>query len=108
MAITTNSTTNTTTPSSTIKAESAAPPTSPPLVLPPWISSPTPPAPTNTNGAQVSGQPKCRDHRANITQRRATHNAVEWMRRETLDERFLMLPSLAALCRPSKAAIVSS
>ncbi|KAJ7703871.1 hypothetical protein B0H14DRAFT_3029163 [Mycena olivaceomarginata] len=48
-------------------------------------------SPTNTNGAQVPGQPKCRAHRANITQRRATHNAVGRMRRETLDERFLIL-----------------
>ncbi|KAJ7673053.1 hypothetical protein DFH06DRAFT_1319267 [Mycena polygramma] len=47
---------------------------------------------------------------ANTAERRAAHNAVERTRRETLNGRFLtlasMLPPLAMLRRPSKAAIV--
>ncbi|KAJ7885464.1 hypothetical protein B0H14DRAFT_3431740 [Mycena olivaceomarginata] len=85
MAITTNSTTNTTTPSSTIKAESAAPPTSPPLVLPPWISSPTSPAPPTRMGAQVPGQPEMP---------RPSRQPLPSLVPRTI----AMLPSLAALC----------
>ncbi|KAH7096341.1 hypothetical protein BKA62DRAFT_512516 [Auriculariales sp. MPI-PUGE-AT-0066] len=50
--------------------------------------------------------------RANTAERRATHNAVERQRRETLNGRFLdlaaLLPNLAAVRRPSKSAIVNS
>jgi len=50
--------------------------------------------------------------RANTAERRATHNAVERQRRETLNGRFLdlagMLPNLQSVRRPSKSAIVNS
>ncbi|THG98278.1 hypothetical protein EW145_g7452 [Phellinidium pouzarii] len=50
--------------------------------------------------------------RANTAERRATHNAVERQRRETLNGRFLdlaaLLPNLATVRRPSKSAIVNS
>lgn len=50
--------------------------------------------------------------RANTAERRATHNAVERQRRETLNGRFLdlagLLPSLSQVRRPSKSAIVNS
>ncbi|KAF7337326.1 BHLH domain-containing protein [Mycena sanguinolenta] len=70
-------------------------------------------APSTTGSAGAPAAPKRRAaRRANTAERRATHNAVERMRRETLNGRFLtlasLLPPLAALRRPSKAAIVSS
>ncbi|KAJ7232319.1 hypothetical protein B0H12DRAFT_192901 [Mycena haematopus] len=71
-------------------------------------------APAAGTGSPTAAQaPKRRAaRRANTAERRATHNAVERMRRETLNGRFLtlagLLPPLAALRRPSKAAIVSS
>jgi hypothetical protein len=50
--------------------------------------------------------------RANTAERRATHNAVERARRETLNSRFLdlaaLLPNLVSVRRPSKSAIVNS
>lgn len=50
--------------------------------------------------------------RANTAERRATHNAVERQRRETLNGRFLdlaaLLPNLVSVRRPSKSAIVNS
>lgn len=50
--------------------------------------------------------------RASTAERRATHNAVERARRETLNGRFLdlagLLPNLSQLRRPSKSAIVNS
>jgi hypothetical protein len=50
--------------------------------------------------------------RANTAERRATHNAVERQRRETLNGRFLdlaaLLPNLSQIRRPSKSAIVNS
>ncbi|GJJ16016.1 hypothetical protein Clacol_010295 [Clathrus columnatus] len=52
------------------------------------------------------------NRRANTAERRATHNAVERQRRETLNSRFLdlaaLLPNLATVRRPSKSAIVNS
>jgi hypothetical protein len=52
------------------------------------------------------------NRRANTAERRATHNAVERQRRETLNGRFLdlaaLLPNLATVRRPSKSAIVNS
>ncbi|KAJ7919566.1 hypothetical protein B0H13DRAFT_241201 [Mycena leptocephala] len=66
----------------------------------------------NANGGQAPAPKRRAARRANTAERRATHNAVERMRRETLNGRFLtlasLLPPLAALRRPSKAAIVSS
>lgn len=52
------------------------------------------------------------NRRANTAERRATHNAVERQRRETLNGRFLdlaaLLPNLTSVRRPSKSAIVNS
>lgn len=65
----------------------------------------------STNGAvtQVKRKPS---RRANTAERRATHNAVERQRRETLNGRFLdlaaLLPNLSQIRRPSKSAIVNS
>ncbi|KAH7909226.1 hypothetical protein BJ138DRAFT_1011291 [Hygrophoropsis aurantiaca] len=58
-------------------------------------------------------QPKRKpSRRANTAERRATHNAVERQRRETLNGRFLdlaaLLPNLSQIRRPSKSAIVNS
>ncbi|KAF7304358.1 BHLH domain-containing protein [Mycena chlorophos] len=56
--------------------------------------------------------PKRPRRRAPTAERRATHNAVERARRETLNGRFLalasMLPPLRVIRRPSKSAIVNS
>ncbi|CAK5283676.1 unnamed protein product [Mycena citricolor] len=64
-----------------------------------------PPAPTTK-------PPPKRNRRATTAERRATHNAVERARRETLNGRFLtlasILPPLASIRRPSKSAIVGS
>ncbi|KAJ6472833.1 hypothetical protein C8R47DRAFT_720157 [Mycena vitilis] len=91
--------TSTTTASAALKPEPASPASSTPA--------------TNTNAStstSTTGQPKRRARRAATAERRATHNAVERMRRESLNGRFLtlasMLPPLATLRRPSKAAIV--
>jgi len=65
----------------------------------------------SVNGAvtQVKRKPS---RRANTAERRATHNAVERQRRETLNGRFLdlaaLLPNLSQIRRPSKSAIVNS
>ncbi|KIK38727.1 hypothetical protein CY34DRAFT_373712 [Suillus luteus UH-Slu-Lm8-n1] len=66
-------------------------------------------APTNGAVTQVKRKPS---RRANTAERRATHNAVERQRRETLNGRFLdlaaLLPNLSQIRRPSKSAIVNS
>ncbi|PFH46451.1 hypothetical protein AMATHDRAFT_82582 [Amanita thiersii Skay4041] len=65
-------------------------------------------AANNANG-QVKRKPS---RRANTAERRATHNAVERQRRETLNGRFLdlaaLLPNLSQIRRPSKSSIVNS
>ncbi|KAJ8093931.1 hypothetical protein PM082_009809 [Marasmius tenuissimus] len=70
--------------------------------------SPTPHTTTNGTGKSL----KKSSRRANTAERRATHNAVERARRETLNGRFLdlakMLPNLSQIRRPSKSAIVNS
>ncbi|KAI6115413.1 hypothetical protein EDD17DRAFT_415186 [Pisolithus thermaeus] len=70
---------------------------------------------TASTGAQPQGTapPKKKpSRRANTAERRATHNAVERARRETLNSRFLdlaaLLPNLTQIRRPSKSAIVNS
>ncbi|KAG8881330.1 hypothetical protein FRB97_009672 [Tulasnella sp. 331] len=64
---------------------------------------------TGSQGGPVRRKPS---RRANTAERRATHNAVERQRRETLNGRFLdlaaLLPNLASVRRPSKSAIVNS
>ncbi|KAH0826865.1 hypothetical protein J3R83DRAFT_4403 [Lanmaoa asiatica] len=68
-----------------------------------------PQSPSNPAAAQVKRKPS---RRANTAERRATHNAVERQRRETLNSRFLdlaaLLPNLSQIRRPSKSAIVNS
>lgn len=67
--------------------------------IPPQLSGPT----------QMKRKPS---RRANTAERRATHNAVERQRRETLNGRFLdlaaLLPNLSQIRRPSKSSIVNS
>lgn len=67
-------------------------------------------SPTATNTAQQIKRKPSR--RANTAERRATHNAVERQRRETLNGRFLdlaaLLPNLSQIRRPSKSSIVNS
>jgi len=59
-----------------------------------------------------SGVKRKPNRRANTAERRATHNAVERQRRETLNGRFLdlaaLLPNLSQIRRPSKSSIVNS
>ncbi|KAF7324211.1 Macrophage erythroblast attacher isoform 1 [Mycena kentingensis (nom. inval.)] len=61
----------------------------------------------------ASGRPTSPKPRVqNSAERRASHNAVERQRRETLNARFLdlagMLPSLATIRKPTKSAIVNT
>ena len=69
----------------------------------------SPNAGSNNGAAGVKRKPS---RRANTAERRATHNAVERQRRETLNGRFLdlaaLLPNLSQIRRPSKSAIVNS
>ncbi|KAF8829272.1 hypothetical protein F5879DRAFT_659896 [Lentinula edodes] len=66
------------------------------------------PSPDNIAG----GKKRKQNRRINTAERRATHNAVERQRRETLNGRFLdlaaILPNLSQIRRPSKSAIVNS
>ncbi|KAF9071679.1 hypothetical protein BDP27DRAFT_1418786 [Rhodocollybia butyracea] len=76
--------------------------------LSPVQSSPsTDPAPDNS-----AGDKKRKQHRASTAERRASHNAVERQRRDTLNGRFLdlaaILPNVSRIRRPSKSAIVNS
>jgi hypothetical protein len=85
------------------------------LSLPPSDQSSSPSAtnahssPLSSNSLQAKRKPS---RRANTAERRATHNAVERQRRETLNGRFLdlaaLLPNLSQIRRPSKSAIVNS
>ncbi|KAJ7658844.1 hypothetical protein DFH06DRAFT_1472809 [Mycena polygramma] len=120
MAVTTNAIT---TAAGSVKPEAAS--TTSASASPSTTNSSAAGATSNTANATAQGQPKCRARRANPAGRRVTHNAVERMRRETLNGRFLvrlsisllmpdydtqtlasMLPPLAMLRRPSMAAIV--
>ncbi|KAJ3989137.1 hypothetical protein F5890DRAFT_136420 [Lentinula detonsa] len=60
----------------------------------------------------IGGKKRKQNRRINTAERRATHNAVERQRRETLNGRFLdlaaVLPNLSQIRRPSKSAIVNS
>lgn len=110
------------TPSSTTGSTAGSPPPSHPPATP---LSPTSPGfggssidgdntmnnGTASNNTSLPGKRKA-NRRANTAERRATHNAVERARRETLNGRFLdlaaLLPNLATVRRPSKSAIVNS
>ncbi|KAJ6591160.1 hypothetical protein DFH09DRAFT_195156 [Mycena vulgaris] len=69
---------------------------------------------TTDNSAAAGGVKRTAkpNRRANTAERRATHNAVERQRRETLNGRFLdlaaLLPNLSQIRRPSKSSIVNS
>ncbi|KAJ7291095.1 hypothetical protein C8J57DRAFT_1271333 [Mycena rebaudengoi] len=69
---------------------------------------------TNSTGPSSGGVKRTTkpNRRANTAERRATHNAVERQRRETLNSRFLdlaaLLPNLSQIRRPSKSSIVNS
>ncbi|KAJ7859588.1 hypothetical protein B0H13DRAFT_1128422 [Mycena leptocephala] len=67
---------------------------------------------TGTNNAGGVKRTTKPSRRANTAERRATHNAVERQRRETLNGRFLdlaaLLPNLSQIRRPSKSSIVNS
>ncbi|KAI0682397.1 hypothetical protein C8T65DRAFT_750513 [Cerioporus squamosus] len=80
------------------------------LALPPPVEGA---APAQSTPANNPAQPKRKpSRRANTAERRATHNAVERARRETLNSRFLdlaaLLPNLSQIRRPSKSSIVNS
>jgi len=66
----------------------------------------------NNNPGSNSNMKRKPSRRANTAERRATHNAVERQRRETLNGRFLdlaaLLPNLSQIRRPSKSSIVNS
>lgn len=87
----------------------------PTLALSPSDQSSTPSTTNSSPGPLGSANPQAKrkpSRRANTAERRATHNAVERQRRETLNGRFLdlaaLLPNLSQIRRPSKSAIVNS
>ncbi|KAF7313125.1 BHLH domain-containing protein [Mycena kentingensis (nom. inval.)] len=92
----------------------SAPPSTPPLST----SLPMPTFMNFTSEDTVNGVPSLKrvptkpTRRVNSAERRASHNAVERARRETLNGRFLdlaaLLPNLHTIRRPSKSAIVNS
>jgi hypothetical protein len=65
-----------------------------------------------TSDIQAGGKRRKQVRRINSAERRATHNAVERARRDTLNGRFLdlaaILPNLSQIRRPSKSAIVNT
>ncbi|KAH9848935.1 hypothetical protein C2E23DRAFT_888765 [Lenzites betulinus] len=67
---------------------------------------------SNAAAAAAAQNKRKPSRRANTAERRATHNAVERARRETLNSRFLdlaaLLPNLSQIRRPSKSSIVNS
>ncbi|KAH9910790.1 uncharacterized protein BXZ73DRAFT_57760 [Epithele typhae] len=79
------------------------------LALPPADGAQSAHSSSPSNPAQAKRKPS---RRANTAERRATHNAVERARRETLNSRFLdlagLLPNLSQIRRPSKSSIVNS
>ncbi|KAJ6506966.1 hypothetical protein C8R45DRAFT_971132 [Mycena sanguinolenta] len=94
---------------------STGPPRTPASTAPPMSTFMNFTAEDTINGVPIFGGPKRTSkstRRVNTAERRATHNAFERQRRETLNGRFLDLASiLSNLCqnrRPSKPAIVNS
>jgi len=118
----------------TVSAEGSPASLPPPTPLSPTEPYPPPPPTANSttssnnengntnanasnNGAKPAAPANATEkrktsRRANTAERRATHNAVERQRRETLNGRFLdlaaLLPNLTSVRRPSKSAIVNS
>jgi len=103
-------------PSSPSDAASVSSSTHPPSPLtPPSISQSPSDVNADSNSATIppaSAGKRKPSRRANTAERRATHNAVERQRRETLNGRFLdlaaLLPNLSQIRRPSKSSIVNS
>ncbi|KAG9309203.1 hypothetical protein JVU11DRAFT_10917 [Chiua virens] len=90
-----------------------SPPNNQPTALPQLSESPASSHSQSPSPGAATTQPKRKpSRRANTAERRATHNAVERQRRETLNGRFLdlaaLLPNLSQIRRPSKSAIVNS
>ncbi|OCH85002.1 hypothetical protein OBBRIDRAFT_347776 [Obba rivulosa] len=82
------------------------------LALPPPVDGTSTHNAANTNSPTNAQAKRKPSRRANTAERRATHNAVERQRRETLNGRFLdlaaLLPNLSQIRRPSKSSIVNS
>ncbi|THG96300.1 hypothetical protein EW026_g5508 [Hermanssonia centrifuga] len=82
------------------------------LALPPPVDGTPAPASTIPPAPVPPAAKRKPSRRANTAERRATHNAVERARRETLNGRFLdlaaLLPNLSQIRRPSKSSIVNS
>jgi hypothetical protein len=71
------------------------------LALPPSDQSSTPLTSNTTPGPLNSANPQAKrkpSRRANTAERRATHNAVERQRRETLNGRFLVCVFFSLFC----------
>ncbi|KAF9259696.1 hypothetical protein L218DRAFT_1003551 [Marasmius fiardii PR-910] len=98
-------------PSSDDSSTGPRTPISPTTHVPSLPTLPNTASDTTSGTTGPSGKRKP-SRRANTAERRATHNAVERARRETLNGRFLdlakMLPNLSQIRRPSKSAIVNS
>lgn len=77
-----------------------------------FSSGPVSAGPTSSPSAASAQMKRKPSRRANTAERRATHNAVERQRRETLNGRFLdlaaLLPNLSQIRRPSKSSIVNN
>jgi hypothetical protein len=77
--------------SASVKAEPSSPATTTPPTTNDTKTSDAALAPNaNANGGQAPAPKRRAARRANTAERRATHNAVERMRRETLNGRFLV------------------
>ncbi|KAJ6506784.1 hypothetical protein C8R45DRAFT_511439 [Mycena sanguinolenta] len=94
---------------------STGPPRTPASIAPPMPTFMNFTGEDTINGVPTLGGAKRTSkttRRVNTAERRATHNAVERQRRETLNSRFLdlasMLSNLSQIRRPSKSAIVNS
>ncbi|KAJ7903148.1 hypothetical protein B0H13DRAFT_1882211 [Mycena leptocephala] len=88
--------------SASVKAEPSSPATTTPPTTNDTKTSDAALAPNaNANGGQAPAPKRRAARRANTAERRATHNAVERMRRETLNGRFLTLASLLPPLRRS-------
>ncbi|KAJ7093319.1 hypothetical protein B0H15DRAFT_799142 [Mycena belliarum] len=103
--------------SSSDNSASTGPPQTPvtpglPLTMPTFMNFTGEDGVTSLGGAAGVKRTSKTTRRINTAERRATHNAVERQRRETLNSRFLdlaaLLSNLHQIRRPSKSAIVNS
>ncbi|KAJ7036139.1 hypothetical protein C8F04DRAFT_488309 [Mycena alexandri] len=97
-------------PTSSASSFSSGPPQTP--TTPDRGASPTINPPSSSHPSPITRIAFSQKPKQNTAERRASHNAVERARRETLNARFLdlavLLPNLKHLRRPSKSAIVNS